>query len=205
MLGIDYTSSQRYFIQCCIITENSRKINPFLKIFLQWKNGLLTHCFGHAKIAFFRLCEFLLPFWEADQKLITLVTCNIIIRIFPVMSAFFAMKTGCQDLFRCGQPHFSNLLYLLYVFFRRYSIPHPKNIMAFKGVGIVISYAPLFRTMKEKGITSYRLFKMGFPQSNYYAIKHGDNISTNTVNELCTLLQCSVSDIMEFIPEQKQL
>ena len=70
--------------------------------------------------------------------------------------------------------------------------------MTFKGVGIVISYAPLFRTMKEKGITSY-------PQSNYYAIKHGDNISTNTVNELCTLLQCSVSDIMEFIPEQKQL
>ena len=77
--------------------------------------------------------------------------------------------------------------------------------MTFKGVGIVISYAPLFRTMKEKGITSYRLFKMGFPQANYYAIKHGDNISTNTVNELCTLLQCSVSDIMEFIPEQKQL
>lgn len=69
----------------------------------------------------------------------------------------------------------------------------------------MISYAPLFRTMKEKGITSYRLFKMCFPQSNYYAIKHGDNISTNTVNELCTLLQCSVSDIMEFIPEQKQL
>lgn len=92
MLGIDYTSSQRYFIQCCIITENSRKINPFLKIFLQGKNGLLTHCFGHAKIPFFLLCEFLLPFWEADQKIITLVTCNIIIRIFPVMSAFFAMK-----------------------------------------------------------------------------------------------------------------
>lgn len=145
------------------------------------------------------------PILGSRSKIVTLVTCNIIIRIFPVMSAFFAMKTGCQDLFHCGQPHFSNLSYLLYVFFRRYSIPHPKNIMTFEGVGIVISYAPLFRTMKEKGITSYRLFKMGFPQSNYYAIKHGDNISTNTVNELCTLLQCSVSDIMEFIPEQKQL
>lgn len=65
----------------------------------------------------------------------------------------------------------------------------------------MISYEPLFRTMKAKGISSYRLFKLGFPQSNYYAIKHGENISTNTVNELCKLLACNVSDIMEFIPE----
>ena len=67
----------------------------------------------------------------------------------------------------------------------------------------MISYEPLFRTMKEKGITSYRLFKMGFPQSNYYAMKHGENVSTNTINELCILLECDVSDIMKFEPEQK--
>ena len=67
----------------------------------------------------------------------------------------------------------------------------------------MISYEPLFQTMRDKGITSYRLFKMGFPQSNYYAIKHGENISTNTVNELCTLLECKFSDIMEFVLESK--
>ena len=31
MLGMDYTSSRRYFIQSSIITENLSKINPFLK------------------------------------------------------------------------------------------------------------------------------------------------------------------------------
>lgn len=62
----------------------------------------------------------------------------------------------------------------------------------------MIRYEPLFQTMKEKGITSYRLFKMGFPQSNYYAIKRGENISTNTVNELCRLLKCNVADIMTY-------
>ena len=36
--------------------------------------------------------------------------------------------------------------------------------------------------MREKGITAYRLGKMGFPQSNYYAIKRGENISTHTLN-----------------------
>ena len=62
----------------------------------------------------------------------------------------------------------------------------------------MISYEPLFETMKSKKITSYRLFKMGFPQSNYYAIKRGDNISTHTINELCRILQCEVSDIMKY-------
>lgn len=62
----------------------------------------------------------------------------------------------------------------------------------------MISYEPLFETMKEKGITSYRLIKMGFPQSNYYAIKRGENISTHTVDQLCRLLACDVADIMRY-------
>lgn len=66
----------------------------------------------------------------------------------------------------------------------------------------MISYAPLFRTMKEKGITSYRLMKLGFPRSTYYAMKRGDNISSHTVNQLCKILKCSVSDIMEYIEEE---
>lgn len=66
----------------------------------------------------------------------------------------------------------------------------------------MISYEPLFRTMKEKGITSYRLMKLGFPRSTYYAMKHGENISSHTVNQLCKILKCNVSDIMEYIDEE---
>ncbi len=62
----------------------------------------------------------------------------------------------------------------------------------------MISYEPLFRTMADQGISSYRLMKMGFPRSTYYAMKRGDNISTHTVNQLCKLLKCQVSDIMEY-------
>ena len=62
----------------------------------------------------------------------------------------------------------------------------------------MISYEPLFRTMSEKGITSYRLMKLGFPRSTYYAMKRGENISTHTVNQLCKILKCNVSDIMEY-------
>lgn len=67
----------------------------------------------------------------------------------------------------------------------------------------MISYDPFFRTMKEKGISSYKLMKLGFPRSTYYAMKHGDNISSHTVNQLCKLLKCSVSDIMEYIDDEQ--
>ena len=71
-----------------------------------------------------------------------------------------------------------------------------------KGCLRVISYEPLFRTMKEKGVTSYRLGKLGFPLSNFYAMKHGDNVSTHTINQLCRLLNCRVQDVMEYIDEE---
>ena len=66
----------------------------------------------------------------------------------------------------------------------------------------MISYEPLFRTMAKQGITSYRLMKLGFPRSTYYAMKHGDNISTHTLNQLCKILKCGVSDIMEYIDDE---
>lgn len=66
----------------------------------------------------------------------------------------------------------------------------------------MISYEPLFQTMKKKGVTSYRLGKMGFPLSNYYAMKHGENISTHTLNQLCKLLQCRVEEVLVYLDEE---
>lgn len=69
----------------------------------------------------------------------------------------------------------------------------------------MISFAPLFKTMKEKNISSYRLEKLGFSRATYYSIQQGNSISTNTVNQLCKLLKCEVSDIMEFIDEDEEM
>ena len=71
-------------------------------------------------------------------------------------------------------------------------------------MGKLISYEPLFRTMQEKKISSYRLEKMGFARSTYYALKNGKSVFTNTIDQLCILLECEVSDIMRFVPEQKK-
>ncbi len=65
----------------------------------------------------------------------------------------------------------------------------------------MISYAPLFKTMKDRKITSYRLEKMGFSRATYYSIQKGNSVSTNTINQLCKLLKCDVSDVMQYIDE----
>ena len=68
----------------------------------------------------------------------------------------------------------------------------------------MISYAPLFKTMKDKHFTSYRLEKMGFSIATYYSIQKGNSVSTNTINQLCKLLKCNVTDIIEYIDDDEE-
>ena len=67
----------------------------------------------------------------------------------------------------------------------------------------MISYAPLYKTMKKKGITGYKLVQMGFPKTTYHSIKRGSSITMNTLNSLCEYLQCGVSDIVEYTKDNK--
>nr|WP_125141010.1 helix-turn-helix domain-containing protein [Clostridium transplantifaecale] len=67
----------------------------------------------------------------------------------------------------------------------------------------MISYAPLFRTMKEKNITAYQLNKMGFSNTTYHSIKRGNGITMKTLNTLCDLLDCDITDVVEYVKEQK--
>jgi len=66
----------------------------------------------------------------------------------------------------------------------------------------MICYEPLFRTMKEKNITTYKLFKAGFSSSIYYSIKSGNSVSTNTIDNLCRILDCRVCDVMEYVEDK---
>ena len=62
----------------------------------------------------------------------------------------------------------------------------------------MIVYKPLWRTMKEKKISQYRLITYyGFSRGQLNRLKHNECVSTNTIGILCTILNCSVADIME--------
>ena len=67
---------------------------------------------------------------------------------------------------------------------------------------IVISYAPFYKTLIGKNITEYSLvFKQGFSPKILHRMKHGEAITTKTLDTLCFILNCEVSDVIEHIKE----
>ena len=67
----------------------------------------------------------------------------------------------------------------------------------------MISYEPLYRTMKEKNISTYKLVNQyGVSRSLLDRLKHNKPISTVTLNDLCTILHCRVEDILVFVEDK---
>ena len=62
----------------------------------------------------------------------------------------------------------------------------------------LISYKPFFDTLLQKNITEYELiFKYGFSANTIHRMKKGEAITTKTIDTLCFILDCPVSDIIE--------
>ena len=67
----------------------------------------------------------------------------------------------------------------------------------------MISYEPLWATMKQKGITTYTLIKdYQFSRGTLDSLKQNRNISTATLNTLCSILSCKVEDVLRYIPDK---
>ena len=65
----------------------------------------------------------------------------------------------------------------------------------------MISYRPFFNTLIEKKITEYELiFKHGISANTIHRIKNGKAITTTTLDTLCFILDCNVSDIIKYEP-----
>ena len=67
----------------------------------------------------------------------------------------------------------------------------------------MISYAPLWETMRRQKATTYTLqVKGGISSSTIRRLKAGESVSTNTLDALCRLLHCQVSDILTYIDDE---
>lgn len=65
----------------------------------------------------------------------------------------------------------------------------------------MISYQPLWHTLKEKNISQYDLIKRyGISTGQLDRLRKNNPVSTATIDNLCTILHCNVSDIMEYRP-----
>ena len=66
----------------------------------------------------------------------------------------------------------------------------------------MISYEPFYQTLLKKDITEYHLiFKQGMSANTLHRMRRGQNITLKTLDTLCFILDCEVSDIIRYIPD----
>ena len=70
-------------------------------------------------------------------------------------------------------------------------------------MNVMISYAKLWDTMKAKGVTQYALIKKyNISPAQITRMKRNESVSTHTIEMFCKILDCTVSDIMEYVKDE---
>lgn len=68
----------------------------------------------------------------------------------------------------------------------------------------MISYKPFYQTLLKKNITEYQLiFKHGISPNTLHRMKHGHTITLKTLDTLCFVLDCTVEEIIEYVPDDE--
>ena len=69
----------------------------------------------------------------------------------------------------------------------------------------MISYEPLWETMKKRGATTYTLqVKGNISSSTIRRLKANESVSTNTLDALCKILDCDLVDIIAYLSDEKE-
>lgn len=63
----------------------------------------------------------------------------------------------------------------------------------------MITYEPFFNTLKRKEISTYKLInEYGFSKGTLDSLKQNKNITMETLNYICNLLECEVDDVIRY-------
>jgi len=62
----------------------------------------------------------------------------------------------------------------------------------------MISYEPLWETMKQKGVTKYALnTKHHMSKALLQRLRHNESVTLYTIQHLCNILECDVQDVVK--------
>ena len=71
------------------------------------------------------------------------------------------------------------------------------------GVRSMIKFDKLWKTMEEKGMTTYLLReRCGIDSKTIRRLKANENMETKTLNKLCAVLGCGLDEIAEYIEDE---
>lgn len=64
----------------------------------------------------------------------------------------------------------------------------------------MITFEPLWRTMKDRGISQYKLIKeYHISTGQLDRLRKNGNVSTYTLDQLCRILDCRLEDLAEYV------
>ena len=67
----------------------------------------------------------------------------------------------------------------------------------------MISYDPLWKTMEERGVTTYTLINQyGINPRTIFNLKHNKSITLYTLEKLCSILECQAESVVIFKEEE---
>lgn len=68
----------------------------------------------------------------------------------------------------------------------------------------MISYAPFWKTLEQKGITQYQLIhEYNFSTGTLDTLRKNKSITLNTLHDICEMIDCDIPDVVEFIRNEK--
>ena len=60
----------------------------------------------------------------------------------------------------------------------------------------------LFKTMNEKGVSTYRLREeCGIDSKTVRRLKANENIEMKTLDKICSFLDCNIEEVVEFVKD----
>lgn len=63
----------------------------------------------------------------------------------------------------------------------------------------MMTFEPLWKTMEDRGLTTYKLInEYNFSRGTLDKLKHDRNVTLETINTLCKILDCNVEDVIEY-------
>lgn len=67
----------------------------------------------------------------------------------------------------------------------------------------MISYKPLWKTLLDKNIKKSDFKKIcNLSKQTYTDMNQNKFVSLKTINKICNCLNCNISDVIEFIPDE---
>lgn len=68
----------------------------------------------------------------------------------------------------------------------------------------MLNYDKFFRLMESRGVKQIELREKGIHPRTFQKMANGELIRSDTIDQLCKLLDCQPGDIMEYLPDMEQ-